>query len=123
MAGELKTAARKIKTLPQQMVRAGANTIKTPLQAAYARDAGGDGVLSGVRNMPRFRATTSVRGTSDVRGKVGIRPAGPATWLNDGARRRIVGRTRAKHTFDRVVDTELPQAQRVMERMFDNAVR
>jgi hypothetical protein len=124
MAGELRTAAKKVKTLPQEMVKAGTKTIKTPLQAAYMRDSGGDGRLSGLRNSGVFKATTSTKGTYDVKGKVMIGPSGmrgPATWLNDGARRSKVGRTVAKHTFDRVVDKELPEAAREMERIWERA--
>jgi hypothetical protein len=124
MAGELRAAAKKVKTLPQQMVKAGTKTIKTPLQAAYMRDSGGDGRLSGLRNSGTFKATTTVKGTHDVIGKVRIGPSGmrgPATWLNDGAKRRIVGRTVAKHTFDKVAKSEIPNARREMEQIFGKA--
>jgi len=126
MAGELAAAAKKVRTLPNQMVKAGTKTVAGPLKKAYLHDAGGDGALSGLRNSGTFKATTSVRGTYDVKGKVTIGPPsmrGPATWLNDGARRSKIGRTVAKHTFDRTVTAELPEAERVMVRMFDDALR
>jgi hypothetical protein len=126
VAGEIVQAAKKVKTLPQKMVRVGAKSVRDPLQSAYLRDSGGDGRLSGLRNSGTFKASTSVRGTNDVRGRVTIGPGGmrgPASWLNSGARRSRVGRTRAKRTFDRVVDAELPVAARLMENLFDDAVR
>lgn len=128
MAGELVATAKKVRTLPNQMARAGTKAISGPVRDAYKRDTGGDGKLSGLRGMPAFKAPTSVRGTFAVRGTVKVKPAGPGVWLNTGTKPRPQGRgmhpgTSGKRTFDRAVDQSLPEAQRVMERLFDDAVR
>jgi hypothetical protein len=124
MAGELRAVAKKVKTLPQQMVKAGTSAVEKPLQAAYMRDSGGDGRLSGLRNSGTFKAKSTMKGTASVTGRVTIGPPsmrGPATWLNDGAKRRIVGRTVAKHTFDHAADSSLPKARVEMEKIFGKA--
>lgn len=127
MAGELAKAAKKVKTLPNQMVRAGTKSIAKPLGQAYLRDSGGDGRLSGLKNSDKFKATTSVRGTYAVKGSVRIGPRsmrGPASWLNYGTNPHggHPG-TRGKRTFDRVVQAELPEAARLMERMFNDSLK
>lgn len=126
MADELRTAAKKVRSLPNQMVRAGAKSVADPLNAAYTRAAGGDGRLSGVPGMAAFKANTSVRGNAVAKGRVGMLPAGPAKWINSGTKPRRQGRgthpgTRGKGTFDRTTDAALPEAMREMERLFGKA--
>lgn len=127
MSNELRIAARKVKSLPNQMVRAGADHLKKPIHDSYERHTGGDSRLSGIGNA-RISVATSARGTTNARGSVKMRPAGPASWLNDGTRPRRQGSgwhpgTGAKHAFDDPVDRELAAALREMERLFERAVR
>ena len=127
MAGELRDLARTVRSLPNEMVRAGTKAMQPPLDAAYRR-ASGDGRLSGVPGMRPFRATSRVRGTSTAKGRVGMIPAGPAEWLNSGTRPRPQGAgfhpgSPAKFTFDRTVDREIGDVLREMERVFERAVR
>jgi hypothetical protein len=124
---ELRTAARKIRSLPNQMVRAGADHLKKPIQESYKRDTGGDSRLSGAGNA-RIAVATSARGASAAKGFVKMRPAGLASWLNDGTRPRRQGAgwhpgTKAKRTFDAPVDREIQAALREMEHLFERALR
>ena len=124
---ELHTAAKKIRSLPNQMVRAGADHLKKPLRESFKRDTGGDSRMSGIGNA-RISVATSARGSSNAKGFVKMRPAGPASWLNYGTRPRRQGRgfhpgTRPKGTFDEPVNREINQALREMERLFNQALR
>lgn len=128
MADELRKAAKKVRSLPNQMVRAGVKQISGPLDTEYRHAAGGDGRLSGVPNMRPFKARSSVRGKAVAKGRVSMTPAGPAKWINDGTRPRPQGSgqhpgTRGKQTFDRTVDAKLDQALREMEKVFGRAFR
>ena len=94
--------------------------------ARVTRDSGGDRRLSGLRNGGRFTVTTKVTGTVFVEGNVFAGPGkmrGPWSWLESGTTRKRHGRTRAKHTWSKPVETELPKVQRTLERMFEAAVR
>lgn len=124
---ELRTAAKKVRSLPNQMVRAGADHLKKPLRESYKRHAGGDSRLSGLGNA-RLTVATSARGSSNAKGFVKMRPAGPASWLNDGTRARRQGSgwhpgTKPKHAFDKPVDQEIDAALREMEDLFVRALR
>lgn len=126
MSNELRTAARQIRSLPNQMVRAGADHLKKPIADSYRRDTG-DMRMSGIGNA-RLRVATSARGTAFAKGFVRVLPAGPADWLNSGTRRRRQGSgwhpgTSAKRTFDDPVDREMEAALREMERLFERTVR
>ena len=128
-ADELRRAARKVRSLPNQMVRVGAQTIKPMLVTAYTQDSGGDLRLSGLRNSGVFRVSTSVRGEQAARGRVfmGGPMAGPAKWLNEGTRPRRQGAgmhpgTRGKQTFDRAATTALPRAEQEMVRLFERSL-
>ena len=127
VADELRTAAKKLKSIPNQMVRAGANTLAKPLRASYKADTGGDSRLSGIGNA-RLTVATSARGAERAKGYVKMRPAGPASWLNYGTRPRRQGSgwhpgTPAKRTFDAPVDREIRNALREMERLFERSLR
>lgn len=130
MANELHQAAKKVRSLPNQMVRAGTKVMKKPLLDAYRRDSGGDLRLSGLRNSGRFTVNTSVRGNLDAKGRVymGGKMAGPAKWLNDGTKPRRQGSgfhpgTKGKGTFDVAASRHLRDAEREMIRLFDQALR
>lgn len=127
MTGELRKAAKKVRSLPNQMVRAGADHLKKPVAARLKSDTGGDSRLSGIGNA-RLRVATSARGNERAKGFVRIIPPGPGSWLNDGTRPRPQGRGRhpgtpAKRTFDDPVDRNKHEALRVMERLFSQALR
>ncbi len=130
MANELHTAARKIRSLPNQMVKAGTTTLRKPLLDAYRRDSGGDLKLSGLRNSGKFTVNTSVRGDALAKGRVfmGGKMAGPAKWLNDGTKPRRQGSgmhpgTSGMGTFDKTASAHLKDAEREMIRLFDQALR
>lgn len=130
MANELHQAAKKVRSLPNQMVRAGATVLKKPIVDAYRRDSGGDLKLSGLRNSGKFTVNTSVRGAAAAKGRVfmGGKMAGPAKWLNEGTRRRRQGSgthpgTRGKGTFDTAASAHLRDAEREMSRLFDRTLR
>lgn len=130
MPNELHTAAKKVRSLPNQMVRAGANTLKKPILDSYRRDSGGDLRLSNLRNSGKFTVNTSVRGDLAVRGRVymGGKMAGPAKWLNDGTRPRRQGSgvhpgTSGKGTFTKAASAHLEAAEREMIALFDRALR
>lgn len=127
MADELRTAAKRVRTLPNQMVRAGADVLKKPIRDSFKRDLGGDSRMSGIGNA-RISVATSARGKERATGFVRMKPAGPASWLNDGTRPRRQGRgfhpgTKAKHTFDEPVDRNIVEALREMERLFARSLR
>ncbi len=128
MANELHAAAKKVKSLPNQMVRAGTRALRKPILDAYRRDSGGDLQLSGLRNSGRFSVNTSTRGNQLAKGRVfmGGKMAGPAKWLNDGTKPRRQGRgrhpgTRGKGTFDDAASANLEAAQREMTKVFERA--
>ncbi len=130
MANELHNAAKKVRSLPNQMVRAGNAALKKPLLDAYRRDSGGDLRLSGLRNSGRFTVNTSARGDAFAKGRVfmGGKMAGPAKWLNDGTKPRKQGAgfhpgASGKGTFDKTASAHLRDAEREMVRLFDQALR
>lgn len=124
---ELRTAARKIRSLPNQMVRAGADHMKKPLGTRLKLDTGGDQRLSGLGGT-RLKVATSARGTDAARGFVRLVPPGPGSWLNAGTRRRQQGSgwhpgTAAKKTFDEPIERHKHEALREMQRLFSRALR
>lgn len=134
MAHEVAKAAKRVRTLPQEMVKAGVKAANKPLLESYKRDTGGDLLLSGLRRSGRrgrLRVTTSVRGSGTggiVRGRAMVRPAGPASWLNSGTAPRPQGSgwhpgTRGKRTFDRAVPAALEAARREVKRIFHESMR
>lgn len=127
MADELRKAAKKVRSLPNQMVRAGADHLKKPIGVSYKAALGGDSRMSGIGNA-RIGVATSARGVEQAKGFVRMRPAGPADWVNSGTRPRRQGRgmhpgTPAKHAFDQPVDREAENALRAMEKVFDRTLR
>lgn len=127
MANELRTAAKRVRTLPNQMVKAAADHLKKPIAASYKSDLGGDSRMSGIGNA-RISVTTSARGKERAKGFVRMKPAGPASWLNDGTKPRRQGRgwhpgTPARSTFDRPVDQNIDEALREMQRVFERSLR
>lgn len=126
MSGVVARKAKAVRTLPQQMVKAGVKATQKPILDSYKRDAGSDLKLSGVPGAWRFKVQTSVRGNGlnrVVRGRARIRPAGPASWLNFGTKPHggHPG-TRAKGTFDRALPEALTAARREVKRVFHNAM-
>ena len=130
MSSELRTAARKVRSLPNQMVKAGGDHLKAPIRASFKRDTGGDMRLSGIGNRGRFTISSSARGTSSAKGFVQVAKSmrGPASWLNSGTKPRRQGSgfhpgTPAKRTFDEPVEREIREALAEMQRLFDRALR
>lgn len=130
MTKVIEAKARTVRTLPQKMVKAGVTAAAKPLLAAYKIDSGGDLKLSGVPGSWRFKVPTSVRGTGTkgpVRGRARVRPAGPASWLNDGTRPRPQGKgfhpgTAGKRTFSRSADKAIAEARVAVRRVWREAM-
>lgn len=130
MTGVIAKKAKRVRTLPQEIVRAGVKAAQPPILNSYKVDAGSDLKLSGVPGQWRFKVPTSVRGTGAsgiVRGRVRVRPAGPARWLNDGTQPRPQGSGRhpgtpAKRTFDRAEPAAIDAARKAVRRVWKDAM-
>lgn len=121
MAGEARRTAKKVRTVSQKMVAAGAKKAAVPILQSFRTDSGGDLNLSGTRSAWKFKTPTRVRGDANAVGTARITPGGPAAWLNSGAKRRN-GRTRPKRTFVRAVPEAIDAARTEVRRVFHEEV-
>lgn len=126
-APNLRAAAKAMRSLPERYVRDSVSKVAKVGNAALGGDTGGDRRLSGARGGGQLKVSTKVQGSGSV--VTGEAKAGPPRmraqwfWIEEGARRRIIGRTRAKHTWSRAVEPLVPELRTDAASKLSAAVR